>query len=42
MEFNAGIFSFTGTRKSPLNMLQPRELTMRKVGTTAAQAGTMA
>ena len=26
MEFNAG-FSFTGTRKSPLNMLWPRELT---------------
>ena len=22
MEFNAGIFSFTGTRKSPLNMLR--------------------
>jgi hypothetical protein len=27
MEFNAGIFSFTGTRKSPLNMLRLRELT---------------
>jgi hypothetical protein len=28
MEFNAGIFSFTGTRKSPLNMLRLRELTL--------------
>ena len=27
MEFNAGIFSFTGTRKSPLNMSRTRELT---------------
>jgi hypothetical protein len=27
MEFNAGIFSFTGTRKSPLNIFQLRELT---------------
>jgi hypothetical protein len=26
--FNAGIFSFTGTGKSPLNMFRPRILTM--------------
>jgi hypothetical protein len=30
MEFNAGIFSFTGTRKNPLNMLRLRELTPAK------------
>ena len=28
MEFNAGIFSFTGTRKSPLNMFRVHELTL--------------
>ena len=28
MEFNAGIFSFTGTRKNPLNIFRPRLLTM--------------
>jgi hypothetical protein len=27
MEFNAGIFSFTGTRKSPLNIFPLRPLT---------------
>jgi hypothetical protein len=27
MEFNAGIFSFTGTRKSPLNIFRLRGLT---------------
>jgi hypothetical protein len=27
MEFNGGIFSFTGTRKSPLNIFRLRELT---------------
>jgi hypothetical protein len=27
MEFNARIFSFTGTRSNPLNMLRPRLLT---------------
>ena len=28
MEFNARIFSFTGTRKSPLNMFRLRKLTL--------------
>jgi hypothetical protein len=28
MEFNGGIFSFTGTRKSPLNMFWLHELTL--------------
>jgi hypothetical protein len=28
MEFNAGFFSFTGTRSSPLNMLQVPLLTL--------------
>jgi hypothetical protein len=28
MEFNAGIFSFTGTRSNPLNMLRARLLTL--------------
>ena len=30
MEFNGGIFSFTGTRKSPLNIFRLRELTRAK------------
>ena len=30
MEFNAGIFSFTGTSKSPLNMLRLRKLTFAR------------
>jgi hypothetical protein len=30
MEFNAGISSFTGTRKSPLNMFRLHELTRAK------------
>jgi hypothetical protein len=28
MEFNAGIFSFTGTRSNPLNMLRAQLLTL--------------
>jgi hypothetical protein len=42
MEFNAGIFSLTGTRKSPLNMFRTRELTTRAAETAAAQAAAMA
>ena len=42
MEFNAGIFSFTGTRKSPLNMFPTPELTTRAAGTAAAQAAALA
>jgi hypothetical protein len=30
MEFNAGIFSFTGTSKSPLNVFRHRELTLAR------------
>jgi hypothetical protein len=30
MEFNAGIFAFTGTSKSPLNMLRLRKLTLAR------------
>jgi hypothetical protein len=41
MEFNAGIFSFTGARKSPLNMFPPRELPTRAAGKAAAQAAAM-
>ena len=42
MEFNAGIFSFTGTRSSPLNMFRAYELTTRGGGTEAARAAAMA
>jgi hypothetical protein len=38
MEFNAGIFSFTGTRKSPLNMLRTRALTVHPTAADAASA----
>ena len=37
MEFNAGIFSFTGTRKSPLNIFRTCELTTRAAGKAVAQ-----
>jgi hypothetical protein len=36
MEFNAGIFSFTGTRSSLLNILQARLLTLPKPFAPAA------
>jgi len=42
MEFNAGIFPFTGTRSNPLNMFRHRELTLAKSRTAAAQAAAMA
>ena len=38
MEFNAGIFSFTGTSKSPLNMFRLRELTLAR-GRNSCGAG---
>jgi hypothetical protein len=42
MEFNGGIFSFTGTRKNPLNMFQSRLLTTTAAQTAAAEAAAMA
>jgi hypothetical protein len=42
MEFNAGIFSFTGTRSNPLNIFPAHELTAPAAKTEAAQAAAMA
>ena len=38
MEFNAGIFSFTGTRSNPLNMLRLRLLTLTALARDAGRA----
>ena len=39
MEFNAGIFSFTGTRKNPLNMFRLRELTLARSRNSCGAGG---
>ena len=39
MEFNAGIFSFTGTSKSPLNMLRLCELTLARSRNSCGAGG---
>ncbi len=38
MEFNTGIYPFTGTSKSPLNMFQLRDLTILGSRNSAAEA----
>ena len=38
MEFNAGIFSFTGTRKNPLNIFWLRLLTLTALARDAGRA----